>query len=109
MFGSSALKNAVKRVTHKERAQPSNRKRFGLLEKHKDYVVRAKDYNTKQKNLKILKKKASERNPDEFYFSMKNSHLEKGVHRKNLDNKIDSDMIALLKTQDLGYLIHFKL
>jgi hypothetical protein len=29
------MRNAVKRVTHKERAQPSSRKKFGLLEKHK--------------------------------------------------------------------------
>ena len=35
----SSLRNAVKRVTHKERAQPAARKRFGLLEKHKDYEV----------------------------------------------------------------------
>ena len=33
----SSLRNAVKRVEHKERAQPASRKKLGLLEKHKDY------------------------------------------------------------------------
>ena len=33
----SSLRNAVKRVEHKERAQPASRRKLGLLEKHKDY------------------------------------------------------------------------
>ena len=66
----SSLRNAVRRREHKERSQPKARQRYGLLEKHKDYVVRAKNYNEKKKKLKSLKEKAFARNPDEFYFKM---------------------------------------
>jgi U3 small nucleolar RNA-associated protein 11 len=41
-----------------------------LLEKHQDYVKRARDYHSKQDRLKILKSKAVARNKDEFYFGM---------------------------------------
>jgi len=57
----SSLRNAIKRVAHKERSQPSWRKKLGLLEKHKDYVIRAKDYNKKKAYLNTLKVKASEK------------------------------------------------
>lgn len=110
MSGASSMRNAVKRITHKERAQPSSRKKLGLLEKHKDYVVRAKDYHKKQQYIKNLRKKAAERNPDEFYFKMNTSKVENGVHRDIIENSgsIDAKTLNLLKTQDVGYLIHRK-
>lgn len=67
---TSSLRNSLHRRNHKERSQLANRTRFGFLEKHKDYVLRARDYHSKQDRLRRLKQKASERNKDEFYFGM---------------------------------------
>ena len=108
MQGASTMRNAVKRVTHKERSQPKARKRFGLLEKHKDYVVRANDFKKKKASIKNLKKKAADRNPDEFYHNMHNSQVTGGVHRMKKDGSLANSTVALLKTQDMGYIVHRK-
>jgi U3 small nucleolar RNA-associated protein 11 len=107
MSGASSMRNAVKRITHKERDQPSDRKKkFGPLEKHVDYKVRADDYKKKKNYVKNLKIKALERNPDEFYFNMNNSKVENGQHRDNFSTKrsLDVSQAKIFKTQDLGYL-----
>jgi len=46
---------------------------LGILERHKDYKVRAKDNNRKKDTLKALQEKAALKNPDEYYFKMANS------------------------------------
>ena len=102
------MRNAVKRVTHKERAQPKSRKKFGLLEKHKDYIERANDFKKKKTVIKNLKKKAADRNPDEFYFNMHNSQVTDGVHKIKRDGRLSGPTLQLLKTQDMGYMIHRK-
>ena len=58
------------RRNHKERSQPANRARLGLLEKHKDYVHRARDYKSKKDRIRKLREKAAFRNKDEFYWGM---------------------------------------
>ncbi|KAL0935257.1 uncharacterized protein CTRU02_209848 [Colletotrichum truncatum] len=111
----SSLRNAVQRRSHRERAQPLERQRFGLLEKHKDYSLRAKDYNKKKAQIKSLRQKAAERNEDEFYFGMLSrsgpgSRLKDGkgwsgtVAGDRGNKAMDMDTVRLLKTQDVGYI-----
>ena len=40
-----------------------------------DYVLRAKDFNSKKQRLKALQQKATTKNPDEFYFQMHSSSV----------------------------------
>ncbi|KAF2717909.1 U3 small nucleolar RNA-associated protein 11 [Polychaeton citri CBS 116435] len=108
----SSMRNAVQRRNHKERAQPLERQKWGLLEKHKDYSLRAKDHNEKKRKLNALKQKASERNEDEFYFGMMSGSSKKGVKRAKRGEEnnggggtvLSQDVVKLMKTQDVGYL-----
>ncbi|KAI9853113.1 MAG: hypothetical protein M1838_001614 [Thelocarpon superellum] len=103
----SSMRNAVQRRNHRERAQPKEREKWGILEKHKDYSLRAKDYNAKKARLRTLRQKAGERNPDEFYFGMMRSRTSKasGTRIGDRGNTVLSqDSVRLLKTQDMGYL-----
>ncbi|KOS13533.1 u3 small nucleolar rna-associated protein 11 [Malassezia pachydermatis] len=100
-----ALRNYVQRRNHKERSQPEHRKHLGLLEKHKDYVERARAHHIKRDKLQRLRQKAADRNQDEFYLGMIGKKTEKGVHIESRGNKaLDNDVVSLLKTQDAGYL-----
>ncbi|KAI3340062.1 small-subunit processome [Ustulina deusta] len=113
----SSLRNAVNRRVHRERDQLKDRKnRYGLLEKHKDYRLRAQDHNRKKAQLKSLRKKAEDRNEDEFYFGMLSrkgpaTALSSGSKRwdgtvaGDRGNKaLDINVVRLLKTQDMGYI-----
>ncbi|KAJ3520062.1 hypothetical protein NM208_g13876 [Fusarium decemcellulare] len=111
----SSMRNAVARRPHRERAQPLERRRLGLLEKHKDYSLRAKDFNKKKAHLKALKDKAADRNEDEFYFGMMSrkgpgSRIKDGkswsgtVQGDRGNQAMDVETVRLLKTQDIGYI-----
>ncbi|KAL2161396.1 hypothetical protein VTH06DRAFT_7957 [Thermothelomyces fergusii] len=110
----SSLRNSIHRRAHRERAQPLERARLGLLEKKKDYQKRARDYSKKQQVLKSLRQKAAERNEDEFYFGMlsrrgpgdpatRGRAFTGHVDGDRGNRAMDVDTVRLLKTQDLGY------
>ncbi|XP_073014919.1 probable U3 small nucleolar RNA-associated protein 11 [Primulina eburnea] len=102
----SSLRNAIPRKAQKEHAQPHLRRKFGLLEKHKDYVIRARAYHQKEEILLKLKEKAALRNPDEFYFKMIKRKTVGGVHKpESQANKYTNEELMLMKTQDIGYIL----
>ncbi|CAH3121286.1 unnamed protein product [Pocillopora meandrina] len=88
---------------HKERGQLKSRKKYGLLEKHKDYVLRARDYHKKQDHLKLLREKALNKNPDEFYFKMISSKTKDGIHHAKRGKTHTAKALKHMKTQDLNY------
>ncbi|KAF9015591.1 small-subunit processome [Cyathus striatus] len=101
---TSSLRNSVHRRNHKERSQLAHRSHLGLLEKHKDYVKRARDYHAKRDRLTNLRQKAADRNKDEFYFSMTREKTKGGVHVKERGNvALPTDVVKILKTQDENY------
>ena len=57
-------------------------------------------------SLQTLRRKAEERNPDEFYFAMEKARTKDGVHvvPSAEVNKYSQEQLRLMKTQDVGYL-----
>ncbi|KAK2461587.1 hypothetical protein APHAL10511_006050 [Amanita phalloides] len=101
---TSSLRNSIHRPSHKERSQLAHRLKYGILEKHSDYVKRSRDYHSKQDRLVRLRQKAAERNKDEFYFAMVNEKTKGGVHVKDRGNvALPIDIVKVLKTQDENY------
>ncbi len=56
--------------------------------------------------LQTLRRKAEERNPDEFYFAMEHAKTRDGVHvvKSTEPNKYSQEELRLMKTQDINYL-----
>ena len=101
---SAELADTLARRNHKERSQPVHRSRLGLLEKHKDYVLRARDYASKQARIRKLREKAAFRNKDEFYWGMVKGETKGGLVVAGRGNEaLDVDLVRVLKTQDLGW------
>ena len=88
----SSLRNSLHRRNHKERSQLAHRTRLGILEKHKDYVLRARDFHSKQDRLTRLRQKAAERNRDEFYFGMKGERTVVSAHSCDLVVGLESSL-----------------
>lgn len=90
---------------HRERAQPASRARLGLLEKHSDYVQRARDYHKKKDRLKALQVRAQYKNPNEFAFGMIKSRVAPdGSHRDGPEKRtLPPEVVKIMKSQDLSY------
>ena len=104
------LVHDIQKKQHRERSQLNDRKRLGLLEKHKDYQKRSQDYHKKQTTLKYLKAKAKQRNPDEYYHAMNKTRLGsdglliKSRYSNDQSSSLTNDQVKLLKTQDVNYI-----
>lgn len=104
---STAFNKIAKRCRkiHKERSQLPSRQHLGILEKKKDYQLRTAEHKKKENTLKFLRKKALDKNPDEFYFNMVNSKTVDGVHEA--DDKVityTDDQLKLMQSQDIRYI-----
>ncbi|PIK44167.1 putative U3 small nucleolar RNA-associated protein 11 [Apostichopus japonicus] len=106
MSSYNKAQKAAQRV-HKERSQLASRTKLGLLEKKKDYQLRAKDFGAKKAKIKKLKQKALEKNPDEFYFRMISSKFEDGVTKRlEEDEPLTWEQKQLMDSQDIRYVSH---
>ncbi|KAL6199290.1 hypothetical protein ACLB2K_029074 [Fragaria x ananassa] len=90
----SSLRNAVSRRAHKERSQPESRKKFGFLEKHKDYVERAKAYHNKEETLR-----ANKYTPEELLL-MKSQDIGYVLQKVQSEKKKIEKMTATLHSLD---------
>lgn len=100
------LVHNVQKKQHKERSQTSDRSKYGLLEKKKDYRLRASDYHKKQAALKALKAKAKTYNPDEYYHAMtKKKTDDRGILVADRGTEeLSVAQVKLLKSQDVNYI-----
>ena len=105
MSHGGALRHVVKRTVHRERAQLSTRSKLGLLEKKKDYQVRAKEHKKRKNYIANLKTKAFLKNPDEFYFKMA-STKQRDDGKIELGGALSAEQKALARDQDLSYVVH---
>lgn len=88
----------------RERAQPQSRDGLGLLEKKKDYILRARNRERNEKELKELQRAVELRNPDEFYFSMITDAKKKKPETKTKSfRSFSKEQKMLLQTQDISY------
>jgi U3 small nucleolar RNA-associated protein 11 len=94
-----------KKREYKERGQIRSRRKWGMLEKKKDYRVRARDYNEKKKKMRNIQEKIFFRNKDEFYPKMISTKSTEGIHDPtSTDKEYTKEELQLMKTQDVKYI-----
>ncbi|CAL4086946.1 unnamed protein product, partial [Meganyctiphanes norvegica] len=81
----------------------SNRWRLGILSARRDSRIDRLDQSEKKAAIKTLKKRALNKNPDEFHFHMINSELRNGIHIEKVE---DEELKIGDVSQDLTYITH---
>ncbi|EKE37669.1 U3 small nucleolar RNA-associated protein 11, putative [Entamoeba nuttalli P19] len=69
-------RNPFNQTIHHERQQPKSMRGLGKLERRKDFVKRAHIRKLQEETTAYLKRKASNKNPDEFNCKMQNMRLQ---------------------------------
>eukprot|EP00931_Biecheleriopsis_adriatica_P076041 TRINITY_DN49796_c0_g1_i1.p1 TRINITY_DN49796_c0_g1~~TRINITY_DN49796_c0_g1_i1.p1 ORF type:complete len:288 (-),score=85.61 TRINITY_DN49796_c0_g1_i1:58-855(-) len=105
MGGDGGLRHVVHKRVHLERHQPKARKKLGYLEKHKDYVKRAKDFHQKEEKLQKLHRKAYFKNDDEFSFAMVNHFTSKDGKAMQKKSHLTKEQMQLAESQDARYIL----
>ena len=93
-MSEKSLKRYLKQRDKKERGQLTTRRHLGLLEKKKDYKMRASDFRRKRDHIRELQKKAELRNPDEFHHEMEQKVVDSHGHvvSTQQSNRLTSQM-----------------
>lgn len=110
--GAGGLNKHIKQEAHKERQQLVSRAHLGALEKHQDYVRRAKRRHDKVGKLKELKRAVAQRNPDEFDVRMTQQVVdtETGRVKKKSGGKrvkqAQQAELVIRNASDVAYLEH---
>lgn len=99
-------KNYWGRQDHHERGQVSGRKHLGMLEKKKDYKLRADDFHRKKEAIEALRKQAAFRNPDEFYFKMQSTKKSAEGEIEKVEEDLEPTLAETLDldSKDIRYL-----
>ncbi|ESO89318.1 hypothetical protein LOTGIDRAFT_183370 [Lottia gigantea] len=95
----------AKSKQHRERSQLESRKWLGPLEKKKDYKKRAQEQHRKDATIKYLRRKAENRNPDEYYFNMVKTRKVDGQHqaKESEEPEFTDTQVKIMESQDINY------
>ena len=99
------MKNVIPKRKYRERSQPAWRKGKGFLEKHQDYVKRAKRHHMVEDQMNTLRIKAALKNADEFNHKMIRSQMVDGEHVRmdNSDQTLNEEAFRKqLKTRNMN-------
>lgn len=103
-MSEKSLKRYIKHKEKRERGQLSSRKHLGLLEKKKDYRLRATDFHKKREEIRALQTLSATRNEDEYYQEMTNLEVNDQGEAIKKKKQLDSKTIKHHKDVDLKYL-----